>query len=151
MKVITTNLEEGLTTVFEQGPIIDALVASCSIPVVFPPVKIGNASYMDGGIFKNFPVSIIRSECEKIIGVNVSPLVSKKSNQSIMHIAERTFHYMSRNNTLLDRNLCDILIEMKDLVDYNILDLKSAAKIFKLGYENAQKSLNNSPLISPFE
>ena len=28
--------------------------------------------------FHNFPVSIIREECERIIGVNVSPLVPQK-------------------------------------------------------------------------
>ena len=114
LKVVATNLDEGHTTVFDQGPIIDAVVASCSIPILFPPVNIDGANYVDGGIFKNFPVSVIRSECDKVIGVNVSPLISKKCSQSIMHIAELTYHYMSRNNTLLDQNLCDVLIEMKD-------------------------------------
>jgi NTE family protein len=108
---------------------------------------INGMNYVDGGIFKNFPVSIIRSESEKVIGINVSPLVSKKYNRSIMHIVERSYHYMSRTNTLLDRNLCDVLIEMKDLVEYKTFDLKSSTKIFKLGYENARNTLNNSTLI----
>jgi NTE family protein len=141
LKVVTTNLDEGKSVVFEKGPLIEPVVASCSIPIVFNPVVIDGINYVDGGLFKNFPVSIIRSECEKIIGVNVNPLVPSKYNKSIMHIAERSYHYMSKNNTLLDRKLCDILIEMKDLVYFKTFDLESASKIFKIGYDHAQNAL----------
>jgi NTE family protein len=142
LKVVTTDLDDGKSVTFHKGPLIEPIIASCSIPIIFNPVIIEGINYVDGGLFKNFPVSEIRSECEKIIGVNVSPLVPKKYNKTIMHIAERSFHYMSRNNTLLDRQLCDILIEMKDLVYYNTFDLVSAEKIFKIGYDYAQKALS---------
>jgi NTE family protein len=142
LKVVTTNLDDGKSATFQKGPLIDPVVASCSIPILFNPVVIDSVNYVDGGLFKNFPVSEIRSECEKVIGVNVSPLVSKKYNKTIMHIAERSYHYMSRNNTLLDRQLCDTLIEMEDLTYYKTFDLVSAEKIFKIGYDHAQKALN---------
>jgi len=141
VKVVTTNFDEGKCVVFEKGPIIDPLIASCSIPIIFEPVIIDNISYVDGGLFKNFPVSTIRSECKKVIGVNVSPLVPKRQNDSLIHIAERSFHYMSRYNTLADRQLCDILIEMDDLTSYKTFSLENANKIFKIGYSHAQKAL----------
>ena len=59
------------------GPIVEAVTASCSIPIIFSPVVINGVHYVDGGLFHNFPVSIIREECERIIGVNVSPLIRK--------------------------------------------------------------------------
>ncbi|MDR0866797.1 MAG: patatin-like phospholipase family protein [Candidatus Symbiothrix sp.] len=141
LKVVTTNLDEGKSVVFEKGPLIEPIMASCSIPIIFNPIVINGISYVDGGLFKNFPVSVIRGECEKVIGVNVSPLVPKKYNQSIMQIAERSYHYMSKNNTLLDRQLCDVLIEMEDLIYFKTFDLVSAGKIFKIGYDHAQTAL----------
>ena len=141
VKVVTTNFDEGKSTIFEKGPIIDVLIASCSIPIVFNPVVIDGVNYVDGALFMNFPVSPLRNTAEKIIGVNVSPIVSKKYGKTIMGIAERSFHYMSRTNTLLDRSLCDVLIEMEDIGDFKIFDMLKYDKIFKIGYDSARDSL----------
>ena len=144
VKIVTTNLDEGKIAVFDHGAIIDALIASCSIPIIFNPVVINGVSYVDGGIFKNFPVSPIRGVCDKIIGVNVSPLVPKKYNKTIMHIAERSFHYMSRTNTLLDRTLCDVLVEINDLVYFKTFDMVNSEKIFKMGYDSSCQAIQES-------
>ncbi|MDR3220122.1 MAG: patatin-like phospholipase family protein [Dysgonamonadaceae bacterium] len=141
LKVIATNLDEGKSEVFDKGLIIDAVIASCSIPIVFNPVVINGTNYVDGGVFKNFPVSTIRSLCNKVIGVNVSPLVSKKYNKTILHIAERAYHYMSRTNTLLDRTLCDVLVEITDLAYFKTFDLVNSEKIFGIGYGYSQRAL----------
>ncbi|MDR2622687.1 MAG: patatin-like phospholipase family protein [Dysgonamonadaceae bacterium] len=148
LKVVVTNLDEGKSAVFETGPIIDAVVASCSIPIVFNPVVIDGVNYVDGGIFKNFPVSTIRSLCDTIIGVNVSPLVPKKYKKTIMQIAERSYHYMSRTNTLLDRTLCDVLVEITDLAYFKTFDLINSEKIFKIGYGYCQKALSETSKIN---
>lgn len=144
VKIVTTNFDEGKSVVFDQGPIIEPLVASCSIPIVFNPVVINGVNYVDGGVCKNFPVSTIRSMCSKIIGVNVSPLVPKKYSKTIMHIAERSYHYMSRSNTLLDRNLCDVPVEIIDLVYFKTFDLVKSEKIFKIGYDASRQALLES-------
>ena len=144
VKISATNLDEGKNAVFDQGPIIEPLIASCSIPIIFNPVLINGANYVDGGVCKNFPVSPIRSICNKIIGVNVSPLVSKKYNKTIMHIAERSYHYMSRTNTLLDRTLCDVLVEINDLVYFKTFDLVNSEMIFKIGYDASRQAILES-------
>jgi len=148
VKVVATDLDEGKSVVFDKGPIIDPVVASCSIPIVFNPVVIDGVNYVDGGIFKNFPVSTIRSLCDQIIGINVSPLVHKKYKKTIMSIAERSYHYMSRTNTLLDRTLCDILVEITDLAYFKTFDLINSEKIFKLGYSSSQKALSERKILS---
>ncbi|MDH8701679.1 NTE family protein [Dysgonomonadaceae bacterium PH5-43] len=142
LKVVATNLDAGKVAVFEQGDLIEAVIASCSIPIVFEPVEIKGANYVDGGIFKNFPVSVIREDCNKIIGVNVSPLVPTKYNKTILQIAERSYHFMSKNNTLQDRKLCDVLIEIEELITYKTFDIESANKIFNIGYEYGKKALS---------
>lgn len=139
---LTTDIEHGESKAFSSGPLIPAVIASCSVPIVFRPVEINNHYYVDGGLFKNFPVSTIRRECYKVIGVNVSPLMKAKFRSSIKYIAERSFHYMSVSNTLLDRNLCDYLIESDVLFKYSMFDLDHIEEIYQAGYDLTMEFFN---------
>ncbi|MGZ3675350.1 MAG: patatin-like phospholipase family protein [Ktedonobacterales bacterium] len=56
LRVIATNLTHGTRTVFESGLLEPALLASAAIPGVFPPVRIGDALYVDGGAVDNASV-----------------------------------------------------------------------------------------------
>ena len=138
--VIATDLDNGVSHEFRSGPLVEAVTASCSIPIIFSPVVINGVHYVDGGLFHNFPVSIIRNECERVIGVNVSPLIPQKYKQTIYHIAERSYHYMFRANTLEDREMCDVLIEAEEFGMYKTFDLENVEQIFNIGYEAAVRA-----------
>lgn len=149
--VVATDLDHGLSHEFRTGSIVDAVTASCSVPIIFSPVEIGGVHYVDGGLFQNFPVTNIRQECEKVIGVNVSPLVSTEYKQTIWYIAERSFHYMFQANTLEDRLLCDVLIEAKPFDDNGMFDLDNVDKIADIGYNAALNAFDNIIHDSKFE
>ncbi|MBN1823155.1 MAG: patatin-like phospholipase family protein [Endomicrobiales bacterium] len=57
---VATDLTNGTETVFEKGPIRDAVLASSSIPGVFPPVEINGIYYCDGGAVNTTPVSVVK-------------------------------------------------------------------------------------------
>ena len=61
-----------------------------------------------------------------------------------MHIAERSYHYMSRTNTLLDSTLCDVLVEINDLTYFKTFDLVNSEKIFKIGYDYSREAILKS-------
>lgn len=144
LHVVATDIEQGKSHTFNSGDLIPAVVASCSFPIVFTPVEIENRHYVDGGLFKNFPVSIIRKKCEKIIGINVSPLNLAEYKDSLKYIAERSYHYLSVSNTLLDRTLCDYLLELNNLSKYPMFDLDHCQEIFETGYEFTSKYLEEN-------
>lgn len=135
--IVATDLDNGVSREFRHGPIEEAIMASCCVPIVFSPVEINGIHYVDGGLFRNFPVSNIRQECKKVIGVNVSPLVPLKYKQTIRHIAERSYHYMFRANTMEDRLLCDLLIETGSATGYKMFDLENVDQIVQIGYDTA--------------
>jgi len=141
MQITATDIVDGVSVVFNEGPLIPAILASCAYPIVFTPVEINNTHYIDGGLFKNFPVTCIRTECQTVIGVNVSPLTRQKYKNSLLYIAERSFHYITGSNSLLDRTLCDILIESEDLSKYAMFSLDHTEEIFRKGYELASETL----------
>ncbi len=41
---------------FTEGDLTDPVVASCSVPGLFPPVRIGEHHYLDGGLVHSIPV-----------------------------------------------------------------------------------------------
>jgi len=141
VRVVATNVEDGKTVVFDKGSIIPAVLASCAFPIVFTPVEIDNNFYIDGGLLKNFPVSVIKKECEHVIGINVNPITQEKYRSSLIYIAERTFHYASNANTIPDRKLCDILIEPKRVSQFNMFNLEHNDEIYKMGYDAVKESL----------
>lgn len=141
--VIATDLDNGVSHEFRSGPIVEAVTASCSIPIIFSPVVINGVHYVDGGLFHNFPVSIIRESCERVIGVNVSPLIPQKYKQTIFHIAERSYHYMFRANTMEDREMCDVLIEAEEFGLYKTFDLENVDLISQIGYSAAVRAFEN--------
>ena len=136
LSVTATNLEKGKSVHFNEGLIIPPVVASCSVPVVFKPVKINNDHYVDGGVFKNFPVTPIRKQCRFVIGINVSPLLRRPYKENIWNIAEQSFHYMFISNTFADKKACDLLIEIvpPEQNDYSMFDLTHTQEIYELGY-----------------
>ncbi len=42
---------------FTDGPVTEAVLASCALPGVLPPVEIGGRHYIDGGVVNSIPVS----------------------------------------------------------------------------------------------
>lgn len=51
------DLTEGRELMLSEGPAVDSIVATASIPGVYPPVAIGRRRLIDGGVFNNTPIS----------------------------------------------------------------------------------------------
>ena len=56
--VVTTELKSGRAVMLSSGPAVPALLASCAIPGVFPPVTIGQKELVDGGVANHTPISV---------------------------------------------------------------------------------------------
>lgn len=144
--VVATDLDHGESHVFKEGDLASVIRASCSIPVLFHPVEIDGTSYIDGGLFRNFPASVIRQECNILIGMNLGPWEQENYNKSIVSVAERSWSFVFRQNTLVDKEACDILLESHDVLGYGMFDTDAATALTKIGYEVAKKELTEQRL-----
>lgn len=144
LRVIVSDIEQGKKVLFDSGELIPPILASCAFPIVFQPIKIGDHYFVDGGLFENLPASAIRSDCEKIIGVNITPLCPMKYNRSFKYVIERSLHYLMISNSLADRKICDYLIESIDLGQYPLFELNKKDEIYNKGYELAKKYLEEN-------
>lgn len=137
------NINTNEYTCFDKGNLVQAIMASSSIPVVFPPVKIGQYQYLDGGIINNFPVETLVGKCKNIIGINVNPVGKQDNVKGLKTIAIRAFHLTMRNHADLRKDKCDIYIEPAEIENYGILDLSSAEELFELGYKKTLEVLKS--------
>lgn len=143
--VVTTDWDRACTVTFSNGDnLVDAVVASCSVPIVFHPQMIHDVPYVDGGLLKNFPVSVIRKKCKYVIGVNVSLMLPPPEKNNIRRMLERTFNLMSNSNTIIDKAYCDILIETKGIEKYSMFDLQNQVKIMEAGYHYALETMRKN-------
>ncbi len=142
--VAASNLNDGEIEYFHQGKIIDKVIASASIPVLFKPQIINGKTFVDGGVFDNLPIEPIKNQCEKLIGSHLNPLEKEENLDSIMKIAERTFHLSVGAKLKEKKEVCDLFIEAEELRNYGMLGLDKGREIFEAGYKITQKILKKN-------
>ncbi len=145
--ICATDLDHGKSVGWAKGEIVPRVVASCSIPIVFPPVKINGVNYVDGGVLRNLPAWAIRPYCKTLIGSNCSPLNRDyRYKNSIVDLALRSYQLMTKANVPQDLKLCDIVIRPDGLSGVSTFDLSIIPRAVDLGYEAAcrvlEKTLN---------
>ena len=135
-----TDLNKGTEVTFSEGPLFEAIVASCSVPVVFNSVSMGDRILVDGGLLNNFPIEPLLNNCDIIIGSYVNKLeegIGKNSSFKIVNYLDRCFHLAISKNVYSKAHLCNVFIE-SPLHGYNLYDVKAASDIFEIGYKTAQ-------------
>jgi len=81
--LVATNLESGQMKSFTSGPMMDAVLASAAIPGVFPPIKVGEDSYVDGSWVNPIPVELaFEMGADFVIAVDVAPALSNDAPYS---------------------------------------------------------------------
>ena len=131
--ICASNLNTGKAEYINSGNVAKAVQASSSIPILFSPVEINGQLYVDGGLLDNVPVQPLIDPCDQIIAIDISPVKELDKVDGLSEIIIRIFQ-MSVGMQLDKKEDCDILIRLKELSDYNILDTTQNQKIYEIGY-----------------
>ncbi|MEW6101259.1 MAG: patatin-like phospholipase family protein [Candidatus Omnitrophota bacterium] len=74
LKVIASDVKRKEPRVLDTGLLVDAIMASCSMPGVFAPFKFKEEMLFDGGVINPLPTEVLlKMGVKKIIAVNVTP------------------------------------------------------------------------------
>lgn len=147
VRIVATELVSGTQKIFDKDfNVIDAIIASCSIPGVTTPYIVGKELYSDGGVLNNFPADIIQQECDKMIGVFVSPPqdIELSDLNSIKAVVSRSYDLLSYRNELHKFSYCDWFITSKKLSHYGTFERKAERleEICAIGYQAAKQSFD---------
>ena len=145
-----TNILNGNLEIFNKGELIKPILASAAIPGIFAPVKIKDSYYVDGGSLNNFPVGLLKTTCDKIIGVYVNGFdtIAISDLKHSHNVVERAFKLKSVKDDQQKFNDCDLVISPKELSKYGIFDKKYLHEIFKIGYDATLKALTKNKKFS---
>ncbi len=142
--VSATDLNNAVAVYFSEGELIDRVIASASIPVLFKPVIIDNINYVDGGVLDNLPLRPIEGKCRLLIGSFVNPVGKEETISGLLQVAERTF-LVSISKEIGDKSKkFDLFIAPPELCKYKILDPEKSAELFEIGYK-ATKNILKDP------
>ncbi len=120
--VTATDLNNGKAEYFSSGDLINPVIASASIPVLFQPVLINNIHYVDGGVLDNLPVKPIEKKCRFLIGSFVNPIGYIEKINGLISIAERTFMLSMSREINEKAKKFDLLVSPPELRNFKILD-----------------------------
>lgn len=138
-----TDIDLGMKKAFTEGPLAERVVASCSIPIVFEPVTIDGHRYVDGGVLHNLPSWAIRHLCDRLIGINCSPMYQADPPKNIIEIAQRSYALMSKHNVIPDLEICDMVVNLTEVADHQAFDLNSLSLLVEAGYLTTLRSLRS--------
>ncbi len=141
--VSATDLNNGKSEYFSTGELIDPVIASASIPVLFQPVIINSIYYVDGGVLDNLPIFPVENKCRFLIGSFVNPVGPVEKISGLINIAERTF-MLSMSKEIIDKSKkFDLFIAPSELRNYKILDPEKARELYSIGYKATKEKLKN--------
>ncbi len=133
-----TDYESGESVYKTSGDMVTLMMASSALVPVFAPIVYEDKIYVDGGFSDNLPSYPLKEISDKIIGINVNP-VSKNIKNSILGHIKRSSFIMLHTNVRAGRKMCDFFMEIEEIGQYSIFDLKNFELFFKLGYNEARK------------
>ena len=114
--VIAADIHTGHEVVIKEGPVVDAVRASISIPGIFVPVLLEDKCLVDGGVINPVPIETLRDMgATFIIAVNV--LTDPKKRRSLTLFKE------DKASTI--PNIFDTLIQSLLIMEYEIIKMRT--------------------------
>jgi len=113
--VMAADLVKGEKVILTQGKLFDALLASASIPGMFPPVILDKKILVDGGIVDVVPIEAAQSlGANFVIAVSVSQTIKKRAEfNNAVEIFFRSDSITSAELRKLQLSFADVVITPK--------------------------------------
>lgn len=126
--------------------LIDAIRATCSIPIYFTPHKINNKLYVDGGCMNNFPTNYTEIDKNKTIAIMITNPINKSINNNFINYFLNILKSMSIGwRHALLRGLDNIIIinaNVTNVFNFSV-ELNEKKRLIKLGYNSIKNSYLN--------
>lgn len=61
LALVAVDISRAVEVVLDEGPLVEAILASIAIPGLFPPVVRGDQQLVDGGVLNNVPVDVAQA------------------------------------------------------------------------------------------
>ena len=150
---VATDIISGEEVVLNRGSVLDAVLASMALPLVFKVPRLGRRYLVDGGVSDPLPVSPLRAlGADKVIAVNVlknlgmSPPDNDHGRPRPVHppsffqVANQVIYIASAHLAEAGLKTADVAIE-PDMTGIHLADFKMALEAIHRGKIAAQAAI----------
>lgn len=111
---VATDIQNAQEVVFGKGNTGTAVRASCSIPGIFRPVKVGDRTYVDGGVVSPVAVDAAkRYGADFVIAVDISSDIGDRPPESTIETILQSVSIMYSKLSSIQLSKADIVIRPK--------------------------------------
>ena len=124
--VSTVDIDTGETVVFNSGNLLDALLASCAVPIIFKPVRIDKRRLVDGGLSLLIPWKpLLDDNIENIVCVSCGFIARKRPlYKGLANIAIRAVDILGRNMIEEAKQNQSLLVLEPDIEKFGVMSFK---------------------------
>lgn len=137
-RTVAVDLLTATPVVMRRGSLAEAMRATMSLPLVFPPLEVDGRVLIDGGTMNNVPADVVKAMgADRVIAVNVGDVSDREGvSATMLGTAGDTLDAMMRASTKRALASADLVIEVP-LKDYGSLDWRRAPALVEEGYKAA--------------
>ena len=145
---VAVDIKSGKLKVFDEGNVVDAILASSSMPTVFRPVEKDGMLLVDGGVLCRVPIKEVKKMgAEVVVAIDVLGKIKEVEKvPNMISLITRVYDIMDANRTESHRRqskkTVDIWLEpeMGDISQYKVKYYEEAYLAgYRIGKENAEK------------
>lgn len=133
LKVVATDFWSRQEAIFDSGPLVPAIRASMSVPVLFEPVQFDGRVFVDGGVVNPVPTDVIHDACDVLIAIDVSGTRTPHTNgpmPTLLESAVSAFEIMQESilEARMKWSRPDVVVKPA-LRDVHLMDFHKAEEI----------------------
>jgi NTE family protein len=138
-RTVAVDLLSAQPVVLRDGSLADAMRATMSLPLIFPPVELNGQVLIDGGTMNNVPADIVKAMgADRVVAINVGDLADREGvSYTMFGIAGNTLDAMMRATSRRALAAADVVIDVP-LSKYGSLDWRRAEDLIGEGYRAAE-------------
>ena len=138
-RTVAVDLLSAQPVVMRSGSLADAMRATMSLPLIFPPMEIDGYVLIDGGTMNNVPADIVKAMgADRVVAVNVGDLSDRDSvSATMLGVAGNTLDAMMRASTRRAIVSADVVINVPAQT-FGSLDWRRAPELIDAGYSAAE-------------
>jgi NTE family protein len=142
LAIVATDLATGEPVVFRQGPLLEAIRASCAYPGLFEPIQIGTRWLADGGLVAPVPTEAVRQMGARlVVGVSVGTQeLNRTAPKNVFQVVARAVSAAQKHQQDNWERHADLVIR-PDLQDFSWDEFGRAGEAILAGEAAARLAL----------
>jgi NTE family protein len=147
LHIVTTDLKSGRAVVLSSGEAVPALLASCAIPGVVPPVTIGRHELVDGGVANHTPIAAAIDRGARqiyVLPIGYPWLHETPTNalgMALQALARLVEQRLEQEITMFEKSAEILTVPAMEPLAVSPADFSHTDELMKRGYASAVKLL----------